>query len=88
MKYDEALKELNKHVGNMPKHVSLFISPEGSEKDLFSRAEQDDNRKALEETGTINNDNLEVFATYEEGTRIYYPTLSYFFAMHPELCRQ
>lgn len=83
MTYSEALKELNNNIDKMPKHVSLFISPHGSEKELFSRTEQDDNRMALEERGFINNDNLEVYVTYMDGPRVYYPTLLYFISMHP-----
>ena len=82
MTYNEAKNELDNNVNNMPKHVSLFIAPLGSQSDISNlRLRIDDNETALKELGFIDNDNLEVYSTYQDGDHIYYPTLSDFLLM-------
>jgi hypothetical protein len=84
MTYSEALKKLNSQINNMPKYVSLFIAPKGIQLDksnLKSHIGEENNKFALEQLGFINNDDLEVYATYQDGDRIYYPVISDYLQM-------
>lgn len=81
MTYSEALKELKLHQNKIPSDVSLFIAAEGYEKELWAMTSEEDNSKSLRERGLIENENLQVYATFKSGNTIYYPTLEYFLAI-------
>ena len=82
MTYNEAIKYLNDNKSKVPDNISLFIAPkdkQAGETNLKSVTTQEDNKLALEKFGFLDNDDLEVYATFEADGRILYPTLSYYF---------
>lgn len=87
MTYNEAKKYLDENKDKVPDNVSLFIAPIGNpsgETNLKSRIGEEDNKLALEEFGFLDNDDLEVYATFQAAEKIYYPTLSYYFQTIPK----
>lgn len=89
MIYDEAKEYLDSNVSKVPGYVSLFIAPKGKEasgeENLKGYIGEQENKSALEKFGYLNNTDLQVYATYQNGNRIDYPTLEDFFRMHPQL---
>ena len=82
MTYSDAKKYLDENKDKIPGNVSLFIAPKDNpsgETNLKSKIGEEANRVALEEFGFLDNDDLEVFATFFADGKIYYPTLSYYF---------
>ncbi len=87
MTYDEAKKYLYENKDKVPDNVSLFIAPKDNpsgETNLKSRIGEEANKLALEEFGFLDNDELDVFATFHADGKIYYPTLSYYFQTTPK----
>ena len=82
MTYYEAKKYLEENKDKVPENVSLFIAtkdnPSG-ETNLKPKIGEEVNNLALEEFGFLDNDYLEVFATFHTDGKIYYPTLYYYF---------
>ena len=82
MTYYEAKKYLDENKDNVPNNVSLFIAPKDNpsgETNLKLYIGDEANKAALEEFGFLENNDLEVFATFQTDGKIYYPTLSYYF---------
>ena len=89
MTYIQAKKELDNNVNNVPDYVSLFIAPKdkqsSGEENLKSYIGEIKNKAALEKFGYIDNDDLDVYATYQDGNQIVYPTLSCYLQMLAKL---
>ena len=84
MTYNEALKYLNDNLGNVKSDVYLFIAPPNSEMAIYEfriTKSVEENKSLLEKHGFIESDKLDVFATYIENGRIYYPDLAYHLLM-------
>jgi hypothetical protein len=82
MTYIEAKKVIDENKDKVQDNVSLFIAPkdkQSGETNLKSRIGEEDNKIALEEFGFLDNTDLEVYATFQDGNRIVYPTLSEYF---------
>ncbi len=80
MTYNEACKFLIDNVDNVKSNVYLFIAPPNSEMDIYEfriTKNVEENKFLLEKHGFIESDKLDVFATYIENGRIYYPDLAY-----------
>ena len=87
MTYTEAKKLLDENKEKVPTTVSLFIAPkdkQSGETNLKSCIGEDDNKLALKKFGFLDNDDLEVYVTYEADGKIYYPGLSDYFQMLPK----
>ena len=80
MTYTEAKNYLESKKNLFETNVSLFIAPKNQQVGEFNLKiySGEDNKLALEKFGLLNNDDLEVYATYREGNIIYYPTLDSF----------
>ncbi len=85
MTYNEAKKELDNNVNNIPFYVSLFIASKNKqasgEENLKTCIGEIKNKAALEKFGYIDNGDLEVYATYQDGNQILYPKLSDYLQM-------
>ena len=81
MTYNEALKLLNDSLSNVKSDVYLFIAPPKSEMDIYEfriTKSVEENKSLLEKYGFIDSNKLDVFATYIENDKIYYPNLAYY----------
>lgn len=81
MTYNEALKLLNDNLGSVKSDVYLFIAPSNSEIDIYEfriTKSVEENKSLLERRNLIESEKLDVFATYIENGRIYYPDLAYY----------
>jgi len=91
MTYNEAKNYLNDNKSKVPDNVTLFIAPkdkQAGETNLKSVTTEEENKLALEKFGFLDNNDLEVYATYQNGNQIVYPTLSDYLQMLSKLDSQ
>lgn len=83
MDYNDAKRHLEIRIKLVPNGIRCFISPRNPDSifaAIRSMSESKDNEQLLRDFNVINNDDLDVFVTFQEGPRIYYPQIDYFLA--------